>query len=40
MDDVYGDVGQSDIFRKAFAKSLTDIWSMGTAKALADFVGR
>ena len=39
MEDVYGDVGQSDVFRKAFAKSLSDIWSRGTATALASFVG-
>ena len=39
MDDVYGDVGRSEAFRTAFARSLSDIWSRGTAKALADFVG-
>ena len=39
MDDVYGDVAKAEPFRKAFARSLTDIWSKGTARALADFVG-
>jgi mannitol 2-dehydrogenase len=39
MDDVYGDVATAEPFRKAFAKSLADIWSRGTARALADFVG-
>jgi mannitol 2-dehydrogenase len=39
MDDVYGDVAKAEPFRKAFAKSLADIWSRGTARALADFVG-
>lgn len=39
MDDVYGDVAQAPVFRKAFDKSLTDIWTKGTARALADFVG-
>jgi len=38
MDDVYGEVGQAPAFRGAFAKSLTDIWSKGTERALADFV--
>ena len=38
MDDVYGDVGQSERFRTAFAKSLTAIWSKGTEQALAAFV--
>ncbi|MCA3574911.1 MAG: mannitol dehydrogenase family protein [Aestuariivirga sp.] len=39
MDDVYGDVGTAPAFRNAFAASLTDIWTKGTARALADFVG-
>ena len=36
---VYGDVAQASVFRAAFSKSLSDIWSRGTARALADFVG-
>ena len=40
MDDVYGDVGTSEAFRTAFARSLAEIWSKGTAQALADFVAR
>jgi mannitol 2-dehydrogenase len=39
MDDVYGDVATAEAFRMAFARSLSDIWSKGTARALADFVG-
>jgi mannitol 2-dehydrogenase len=39
MEDVYGDVAQAPVFRAAFGKSLSDIWSRGTARALADFVG-
>ena len=39
MEDVYGDVGTAPAFRDAFAASLTGIWSKGTARALADFVG-
>jgi mannitol 2-dehydrogenase len=39
MDDVYGDVAQAPAFRAAFSQSLADIWSKGTARALADFVG-
>jgi mannitol 2-dehydrogenase len=38
MEDVYGDVGRSDVFRRAFANSLNDIWAGGTARALAEFV--
>jgi len=38
MEDVYGDVGRSDVFRRAFANSLNDIWAHGTARALAEFV--
>ncbi len=38
MEDVYGDVGQAPAFRAAFARSLADIWSKGTERALADFV--
>lgn len=39
MDDVYGDVARDEGFRAAFARSLTAIWSKGTERALADFVG-
>jgi mannitol 2-dehydrogenase len=39
MDDVYGDIAQSVVFQKAFSKSLGDIWTKGTARALGDFVG-
>jgi mannitol 2-dehydrogenase len=39
MDDVYGDVAKVEVFRAAFARSLTDIWSKGTGRALADFLG-
>ncbi len=39
MEDVYGDVAQSVQFQKAFSRSLSDIWSKGTARALGDFVG-
>ena len=39
MEDVYGDVGASPAFRAAFARSLAEIWSKGTARALADFTG-
>lgn len=39
MDDVYGDVGRSESFRRAFARSLAEIWSRGTERALADFLG-
>ncbi|WP_421693387.1 mannitol dehydrogenase family protein [Aestuariivirga sp.] len=38
MDDVYGDVAQAEVFRTAFAKSLGEIWSKGTERALGDFV--
>jgi mannitol 2-dehydrogenase len=38
MEDVYGDVGQAQPFRAAFARSLDDIWAKGTERALADFV--
>ena len=38
MDDVYGDVAQSESFRQAFTLSLRDIWSKGTEKALVDFL--
>ena len=38
MDDVYGDVAQSPVFRSAFSRSLSDIWSKGTARAMSDFL--
>lgn len=38
MDDVYGDVAQSALFQAAFTRSLNEIWSRGTERALAAFV--
>ena len=38
MDDVYGDVAQSAVFQAAFGRALSDIWSKGTARVLAEFV--
>ncbi|MBL8788859.1 MAG: mannitol dehydrogenase family protein, partial [Rhizobiales bacterium] len=39
MDDIYGDVAKSEIFRESFAAALTSLWSKGTSQALKDYVG-
>ena len=39
MDDIYGDVGHSEVFRACFAKALTSLWTNGTAATLKAFVG-
>jgi mannitol 2-dehydrogenase len=38
MDDVYGDVAKSDIFREAFAAALTSLWQKGTAETLKAYI--
>jgi mannitol 2-dehydrogenase len=38
MDDIYGDVGKDETFRKAFADWLTMVWRDGTAKALQAYI--
>lgn len=38
MDDIYGDVAQSPVFRAAFAAALTAVWSRGTAAVLEDYI--
>ena len=38
MEDIYGDVGRSELFRAAFTRSLKEIWGKGTERALADFI--
>lgn len=40
MDDVYGDLGKAQQFQSAFSMSLAEIWTKGTASALAEFIGK
>lgn len=39
MDDVYGDVAKSEVFRSAFADALNSLWSKGTAETLKAYIG-
>jgi len=39
MEDIYGDVAKSEVFREAFAAALTSLWSKGTAQTLRDYTG-
>ncbi len=38
MEDIYGDVGRSPVFRSAFAAALGHVWKAGTAKAIEDYL--
>lgn len=38
MSDIYGEVGQSPVFREAFAKALASIWSNGTEATLNAYI--
>ncbi|MBZ9938362.1 mannitol dehydrogenase family protein [Mesorhizobium sp. BR1-1-16] len=38
MEDLYGAVGQNDVFRKAFSEALTALWRDGTAATLTRYL--
>jgi mannitol 2-dehydrogenase len=38
LDDIFGDVGRSDVFRKRFANALNHLWKSGTRKTLEDYI--
>ncbi|MCQ2003365.1 mannitol dehydrogenase family protein [Rhizobium sp. NRK18] len=38
LDDIFGDVGRSDVFRKRFANALNHLWKNGTRKTLEDYI--
>jgi mannitol 2-dehydrogenase len=38
MDDVYGEVAKSEVFRAAFAKALTSLWDKGTEQTLKAYI--
>ena len=39
MDDIYGDVGKSDVMRAEFAAALNSLWTNGTAATLKSYIG-
>lgn len=39
MDDIYGDVGRSDVMRAEFAAALNSLWTNGTAATLKSYIG-
>ena len=39
MEDIYGDVGKSPVFAKAFAHSLDALWKLGTKETLTRYLG-
>ncbi|MCV3242589.1 mannitol dehydrogenase family protein [Mesorhizobium sp. ZC-5] len=39
MEDIYGEVGKSDVFAEAFLKALAALWTAGTRKTLARYIG-
>ena len=38
MDDIFGEVGKSEIFRQAFAHGLTTLWQAGTRETLTRYI--
>ena len=40
MEDIYGDVGKSEIFQKAFSSALHSLWTKGTEATLKEYVGK
>ncbi|TAM94339.1 MAG: mannitol dehydrogenase family protein [Rhizobiaceae bacterium] len=38
MDDIFGDVGRSETFRRAFAHSLKTLWEVGTEETLKRYL--
>jgi mannitol 2-dehydrogenase len=38
MGDVYGEVGQSPVFREAFAAALNALWTNGTEATLKSYI--
>lgn len=39
MTAVYGDLGQNPVFAAAFQRHLSRLWSLGTPRVLAEFIG-
>lgn len=40
MEDIYGAVGRSDVFARAFARALDSLWKNGAQATLASYVSR
>ncbi|MGO4837657.1 mannitol dehydrogenase family protein, partial [Rhizobiaceae sp. 2RAB30] len=40
MDDIYGDVGKSQLFAPAFAGHLRALWDRGTRETLSAYLAR
>lgn len=40
LDDVFGDVGKSPVFRECFARHLAALWARGTVAVLEDYLRR
>jgi mannitol 2-dehydrogenase len=38
MEDIYGDVGSSEVFRKHFALMLEAIWSDGVKRVITRYI--
>jgi mannitol 2-dehydrogenase len=38
MDEIYGEVGRSEVFREAFSDALSAIWRDGTEKVLSRYL--
>jgi mannitol 2-dehydrogenase len=38
MTDIYGDVGRSETFARAFAHCLETLWAKGTRETLKDYL--
>jgi mannitol 2-dehydrogenase len=38
MHEIYGDAGRSEIFRNAFAKALDRVWTVGTRRAIEEYL--
>ena len=38
MEDIFGEVGRSEVFRKAFAHSLDTLWKVGTRETLTRYL--
>lgn len=39
MHDIFGDLGENSVFSSAFAAALSALWTQGTERTLADYIG-
>jgi mannitol 2-dehydrogenase len=40
MDDIYGNVGNSPVFQRAFSAALDSIWKTGVTRTIQEYLSR